>query len=90
MREALPTVGGMSGTIPVQLLPGNVRNDQQVSEQCFSCPCLELLPGLPWMMDCKLWDEIDPFLPNLILVKVFRHSSKTLAFVPHRQYINVA
>lgn len=31
------------------------------------------------MMDYKLYDEANPFFPNLLLVMVFYHSTRTLA-----------
>lgn len=45
--------------------------------------CLDsLLPGLPFMMDCKLHDEVKTVLPKLLSVIEFYHSNKTIRHPP--------
>ena len=62
--------------------------DKQASKQhCLVVPLSQFLPpgscpGFPSWWIWKLWSEINPYLPKLILVMVFYHSQETLTKTP--------
>ena len=70
-RLAQLTVGSVT---PELVVLDAIRNHQETTP-CTPGSCLQVLPWLPWTMDEKP-EEINPFLPKLLLVMVSYHRNR--------------